>query len=92
MDVALLRTAAASIGVSDITQRGGEITFTFGSAFPVQAVMKICAIPRNRHRLTLHAGSEPKLVLRIKSGEDTLESALTLVEDLRIHQEEMGQK
>ena len=92
MDVALLRTAAASIGVSDITQRGGEITFTFGSAFPVQAVMKICAMPRNRHRLTLHAGSEPKLVLRIKSGEDTLESALTLVEDLRIHQEEMGQK
>ncbi|MDO4812518.1 MAG: transcription-repair coupling factor [Eubacteriales bacterium] len=92
MDVALLRTAAASIGVSDISQRGGEIIFTFGSAFPVQAVMKICVMPRNRHRLTLHAGSEPKLVLRIKSGEDALESALTLVEDLRIHQEEMGQK
>ena len=89
MDVALLRTAAAQVGVGDITQRGNEITFTFGEAFPVEAVMQLCAMPRNRHRLTLRAGSEPKLLLRLKNGEDALESALTLVGDLRINKEEI---
>ena len=88
MDVALLRTAAASVGVRDITQRGDTVTFTFGGAFPVEAVMRLCAMPHNRHRLTLRAGNEPTLSLRLKSGEDTLESSLTLVNDLRIHQEE----
>ena len=89
MDVALLRTAAARLGVGDITQRGGEITFTFKGSFPVEAVMKLCAMPRNRRRLTLRAGSEPKLLLRLNGGEDALESALTLVEDLRMNQDEI---
>ena len=89
MDVALLRTAAARLGVGDITQRGGEITFTLKGSFPVEAVMKLCAMPRNRRRLTLRAGSEPKLLLRLNGGEDALESALTLVEDLRMNQDEI---
>ena len=89
MDVALLRTAAANVGVRDITQRGDTVTFTFGGAFPVEAVMRLCAMPHNRRRLTLRAGNEPTLSLHLKSGEDALESSLTLVNDLRVNQNEI---
>ncbi len=88
MDVALLRTAAAEVGVRDITQRGETVTFTFGGdGFPVEAVMRLCASPRNRRRLTLSAGTEPKLALKLARGEDVLDSALTLVNELHVNTE-----
>ena len=87
MDVALLRTAAAEVGVRDVTQRGEALTFTFGDGFPVEAVMRLCASPKNRRRLTLSAGTEPKLVLKLASGEEALESALTLVNELHVNNE-----
>ena len=88
MDVALLRTAAAEVGVRDITQRGEVVTFTFGGeGFPVEAVMRLCASPRNRRRLTLSAGTEPKLALKLAKGEDVLDSALTLVNELHVNTE-----
>ena len=88
MDVALLRTAAAEVGVRDITQRGEVVTFTFGGeGFPVEAVMRLCASPRNRRRLTLSAGTEPKLGLKLAKGEDVLDSALTLVNELHVNTE-----
>ena len=79
------------IGVSDISQRGSEITFTFAAseAVPVEAVMALCSLPKNRRRLTLSAtGTEPKLLLRLSLGEDALDTALTLVGDLRVNKEE----
>ena len=91
MDVALLRAQAVSIGVCDITQRGSEIGFTFAASesVPVEAVMALCSLPKNRRRLTLSAtGTEPKLTLRLAPNEDALESALTLVGDLRVNKEE----
>ncbi len=88
MDVALLRTAAAEVGVRDVTQRGETVTFTFGDAFPVASVMRLCASPKNRRRLTLSAGTEPKLSLRLAAGEDVLESALALVDELHLDQTE----
>ena len=89
MDVALLRTAAAEVGVRDITQRGETVTFTFGGeGFPVEAVMRLCASPRNRRRLTLSAGTEPKLALKLARGEDVLDSALTLVNELHVNAKE----
>ena len=91
MDVALLRAEAVQIGVSDISQRGSEITFTFAAseAVPVEAVMALCSLPKNRRRLTLSAtGTEPKLLLRLSPGEDALDTALTLVGDLRVNKEE----
>ncbi|MBE7007910.1 MAG: transcription-repair coupling factor [Ruminococcaceae bacterium] len=88
MDVALLRTAAAEVGVRDVTQRGENVTFTFGDGFPVEPVMRLCASPKNRRRLTLSAGTEPKLVLKLASGENVLDSALALVNELHIQNEE----
>ena len=91
MDVALLRAEAVQIGVSDISQRGSEITFTFAAseAVPGEAVMALCSLPKNRRRLTLSAtGTEPKLLLRLTPNEDALDTALTLVGDLRVNKEE----
>ena len=91
MDVALLRAEAMQIGVCDIAQRGSEITFTFAGAdaVPVNAVMALCSLPKNRRRLTLSAtGTEPKLLLRLTPNEDALDTALTLVGDLRVNKEE----
>ena len=91
MDVALLRAEAVQSGICDITQRGGEIVFTFaaGENMPVEAVMALCTQTKNKRRLTLSAtGTEPKLTLRLAPNEDALESALTLVEDLRVNKEE----
>ena len=90
MDVALLRTAAAEVGVRDITQRGETVTFTFcGEGFPVASVMRLCASPKNRRRLTLSAGTEPKLALKLAKGEDVLDSALNLVNELHLNAEEV---
>ena len=91
MDVARLRAAAGALGVGAISPRGSEITFTFAAseAVPVEAVMALCSLPKNRRRLTLSAtGTEPKLLLRLSLGEDALDTALTLVGDLRVNKEE----
>ncbi|MBR7150031.1 MAG: transcription-repair coupling factor, partial [Oscillospiraceae bacterium] len=87
LDVALLRTAAAAVGVGDITQRGETLVFSFHGEFPVQAVMRLCTMAKNRRRLTLSAGAEPKLSLRRASGEDPLKTALHLVEELGVEQD-----
>ncbi len=91
MDVALLRTAAAEVGIRDVTQRGGTVTFTFGDGFPVEAVMRLCASPRNRRRLTLSAGTEPRLALRLAGGEDVLDASLELVNELHVGNESKGE-
>ena len=84
MDVALLRTAAAEVGVRDVTQRGETVVFTFGDGFPVEAVMRLCASPKNRRRLTLSAGTEPKLSLKLAKDEDVLDTSLDLVNELHM--------
>ena len=85
MDMALLRTAAAEIGIRDVAQRGDTVTFTFtAERFPTEAVMRLCGAARNRRRLTLSAGTRPKLALRLQRGEDPLDAALTLVNELHI--------
>ena len=82
LDVALLRCAAVSAGIRDIGQRGDTITFTFGGEMPVEAVMRLCTLGKNRRRLTLSAGAEPKLSLRLSRDEEPLKAALELVESL----------
>ena len=86
MDIALLRTQAAAIGVCDITQRGDTVTVTFGDVVPVEALMALCSMPKNRQRLSLAAGAQAKLQLHLRRGEDVLESALALVNELKIYQ------
>ena len=72
LDVAMLRGEACAAGIRDISQRGDTITFTFGGEMPVEAVMRVCAMGKNKRRLTLSAGIEPKLALRLEGGEKPL--------------------
>ena len=72
----MLRGEACAAGIRDISQRGDTITFTFGGEMPVEAVMRVCAMGKNKRRLTLSAGIEPKLALRLEGGEKPLPAAL----------------
>ena len=82
LDVAMLRGEACAAGIRDISQRGDTITFTFGGEMPVEAVMRVCTMGRNKRRLTLSAGTEPRLALRLEKGEEPLKAALELVESI----------
>ena len=83
LDVAMLRSNASRAGISDISQRGDTLKLTLAS-FAVQALAKVCAMPKYRQRLQLSAGDVPALTLRLRPKEPVLETALTLVEDLRL--------
>ncbi len=83
LDVALLRAAASRAGISDITQRQGVLRFTIAQ-FEPSAIAQICAMPKYRQRLHLAAGDTPCIMLQLKPKEPVLETALTLVEDLRL--------
>ena len=83
LDVALLRAAAAKAGISDIAQRGDKLRFLI-TDFAVEAIAKVCAMPKYRQRLHLAAGEKPSLTLTLRPKEPVLETALTLVEDLSL--------
>ncbi len=83
LDVALLRAAAGKAGVSDITQKRDVLRFQL-AVFRPEAVVKVCGLNKYRQRLTVAAGENPALTLRLKPGADALESAMELVEDLKL--------
>ena len=82
-DVALLRAAAAKAGVSDITQKKDALRFTL-AVFRPEALVQVCGLTKYKIRLTLSAGETPMLTLKLKPGADVLETALELVEDLKL--------
>ena len=80
---ALLRAAAAKAGVSDITQKKDALRFTL-AVFRPEALVHVCGLTKYKFRLTLSAGETPMLTLKLKPGADVLETALELVEDLKL--------
>ena len=87
LDVALLRSAAAKAGVSDISQKGSLLKLQL-AVFRPEALVAVCGLPKYRQRLTLAAGDTPAITLKLKPGADVLESATELVEDLKLASEE----
>ncbi len=87
LDVALLRAAAVEVSVTDVTQKGRQLLFSFADTLDVKALMALCSQRRYRSRLLLSAGEHPRLTLYLKEGEDALAAAGTLVEQLRLQQE-----
>ena len=83
LDVALLRAAAAKAGVSDITQKRDVLRFQL-AVFRPEAVVRVCGLHKYRQRLTVAAGEDPALTLKLKPGADALECAMELVEDLQL--------
>ena len=88
LDVALLRSAAAALGISDITQKGSEITLTFTSRADVQAIAAVCGLAKYRKRLRLSAGEKARLICFLKPGQDALSATRELVEELQLQQKE----
>ena len=91
LDVALLRAAAARAGVSDISQKGDALRFQL-EVFRPEALAAVCSLAKYRRRLVLAAGETPALTLKLRPGEDVLESAVALTEDLRLAAEEAEKK
>lgn len=83
LDVALLRAAAAKAGVSDITQKKDRLRLTL-AVFRPEALVAVCGLGKYKGRLSLAAGETPGLTLTLRPGEDVLEAALGLVEDLKL--------
>ena len=69
--------------MSDITQKGSNLKLTL-AVFRPEALVAVCNLTKYKFRLTLAAGEVPGLTLKLKPGEDVLETALTLVEDLKL--------
>ena len=59
------------------------LRFQLGVFHP-EALAAVCGLAKYRRRLTLAAGEVPALSLTLKPGEDVLEAARTLVEDLTL--------
>lgn len=91
LDVALLRAAAARGGICDITQKKDTLRFQL-AVFRPEALVKVCGMSKYKFRLTLSAGETPMLALKLKPGEDVLETALTLVEDLKLATDEIKEE
>ena len=83
LDVALLRAAAMAAGISDIAQKGERLVLKL-AVFRPEGLASLCSLPKYRRALTLSAGEQPALTLQLRPGQDVLETALSLVEDLRL--------
>ncbi len=87
LDVALLRAAAVEVAITDVTQKGRQLLFSFADTLDVTALMELCVQPSYRSRLLLSAGEHPRLTLYLKDGEDALTAAGELVSRLKTRQD-----
>ena len=62
LDVALLRAAAAKLGVTEIVQKESVVQFTLGD-MDLKRVATVCGMKKYRSRLRLGAGSIPCMML-----------------------------
>ena len=89
LHVAMLRAAAMETGITDITQKGRQLLFSFDTRIDPAALLAVCTMAGYRNRLQLSAGTEPRLTLFLQPNEDALDAAGGLVEKLRLQQNEI---
>jgi len=76
--ISLLRTQAASAGISEISQKSERLIFKI--AIPDFAkIAALCALPEYKGRILFSAGKEPYLSLRLQAGRDVIEVAGALI-------------
>ncbi len=84
LDVAMLRANAIRSGVSEVSQRDDKLKLVITDMRP-EAVTAVCANPKYRQRLMLStAENSVTLTLTMTKKSPPLETALTLLEDLRL--------
>jgi transcription-repair coupling factor (superfamily II helicase) len=80
ISIALLRTRAARLGITEISQR--ETLLKFALPQPdLQAVVDLCGMEKYARRLLFSAGEKPHLALRLKKGDDVVKLASLVVDD-----------
>ena len=89
LDVAMLRSAAMETGITDITQKGRQLLFSFDTRIDPAALLAVCTMAGYRNRLQLAAGTSPRLTLFLQPNENALDAAGGLVEQLRLQQNEI---
>ena len=86
LSVALLRAAAMERGITDITQKGHQLVFSFDQRVDAAALLAVCTMAAYRSRTQLAAGASPRLTLYLQPQEDPLTAAGGLVDALRLHE------
>ncbi|MCD8147008.1 MAG: transcription-repair coupling factor, partial [Clostridiales bacterium] len=79
VDVALLRSAAANCGITDIAQKGSNINFGLRE-FDLKRVSRLCTVPELKGRVLVSPGDRPNVALRLKPEDKPLKWARRLVE------------
>jgi len=72
--VALLRSQAAPLGITDISQKGGVLRFIIPD-FSMERVSTLYARPEMKNRLKVDAGKVPALNIRILPNQSVLDCA-----------------
>ena len=80
IQVALLRGEASAQGISDISQKGGLVRFTFAQ-FDFARISALYAQPDWKGRVKVEAGGKPAVGLRLASRRRILEEARAFVRD-----------
>jgi transcription-repair coupling factor (superfamily II helicase) len=78
VQVALLRSAAARCDITEIRQKGTQITFFLREFLP-RKFGRLAALPELEGRMLVLNTDRPNMVLRLRSGESSLKWAVRLV-------------
>ena len=83
VEIALLRTNAKKVGITDIRQKAGDVLFTL-SRLDFEAVSALCAQPDYKNRVQFVAtAKEPTLRLKLSTGVDSLRQSKVFLEHFR---------
>ena len=81
LTIALLRSAAAKLGVAEISQKNDLLRLSLPQP-DLRQVSQVCGLEHYRRRLLFSASSKPYLALRLKKGDDVLKLTRQLLRDL----------
>ncbi|RKJ75122.1 transcription-repair coupling factor [Butyricicoccus sp. 1XD8-22] len=79
LDIALLRSRAAAMGIVEIKQNEGRLILSFGEP-DFARLTALCGENEFHGRLLLNAGNNPYLSLRLKQGETAMGMAQKLID------------
>ena len=80
VQVALMRGEASAAGVTDITQKGGALRFTFAE-FDFESISALYAREKWEGRVKVDAGGKPAVTLKLVSKRRILEEAISFVRE-----------
>ena len=80
LDVALLRAAAAKMGIAEIVQKDKQVQFAMDGEIDLKRVATVCGMKKYHSRLRIGAGSTPRMTLFLQPKEDVLEACMELVD------------